>query len=68
MEDISRLPIAEKILIVEDIWDSIIPEVQAIDDLDMVKVELDKRWEKIDNGQMPLSPWHEVKSRTRKKL
>jgi putative addiction module component (TIGR02574 family) len=59
--DFSRLTISERILLVQQLWDSIPPEAEALPLTDAQKRELDRRWAAFKAGEMPTSTWPEVK-------
>jgi len=65
--DILRLSIPERILLVEDIWDSIaeIPEVVSLTAAQ--KQELDSRLDAYHRDPQVGSPWSEVRERIRRK-
>ncbi|MBL7003666.1 MAG: addiction module protein [Gammaproteobacteria bacterium] len=59
-EEVARLDLSEKLLLVEDIWDSI-----AVDNVDIPmplwqKKELDKRYDAYKNGDLKLHDWDDV--------
>ena len=64
MADILELSVAERILLVEDIWDSIAedtnPEGLAIPEAE--KAEIMKRFNDFKNGSQKTYSWDEVKS------
>ena len=64
-EQISTLSNAEKILLVEKIWDSIDKEELGISDVQ--KQELDRRLDKHENGDTVYQEWKEVKKNLGKK-
>ena len=59
--DISQLTIAQRILLAEQLWDSVHPQAQALPLTEAQKQELDRRWQAFEAGQMPSSTWPEVK-------
>ena len=61
IQDIQSLSDAEKILLVEQIWDSI--HKQSIEITSEQKDELDKRLENHKSGKTRYSSWDEVKNR-----
>jgi len=65
IKEILELPSAEKILLVEQIWDSLDHQVLEIPDVQ--KLELDRRQELDENGHMSWHTWSEVKSYLRTK-
>lgn len=63
IQEIERLSDAEKILLVEQIWDSI--DKETIDLSDAQKKELDSRLLNHAQGKTQYSSWEEVKQRMR---
>ncbi|HEY5868038.1 MAG TPA: addiction module protein [Candidatus Tectomicrobia bacterium] len=62
---IDRLSLAERILLVEEIWDSIAAEVEALDIPQSHKDELDRRLAAYYADPHAGSRWEEVKARLR---
>jgi putative addiction module component (TIGR02574 family) len=64
-KEIDKLDLSEKLLLVEDIWDSIarsnseLPEWQ--------KIELDRRYEEYKSGKLALHDWEDVHKELREK-
>lgn len=63
LEEVLRLPVAERIRIVEAIWDSIADSPEALDLSDEQKAELDRRLEGLEKNPDAGSPWSEVRGR-----
>jgi putative addiction module component (TIGR02574 family) len=63
MADILELSIAERILLVEDIWDSIAEAPEALPLTAAQKEELDSRLAAYHRDPSAGSPWHEVVAR-----
>ncbi|MBL1212681.1 MAG: addiction module protein [Ignavibacteriae bacterium] len=61
IENIKELSVAEKILIVEDIWESILSSKEEIILSDEQKEELDSRVENYNKNTNDVKPWSEVK-------
>ncbi len=61
--DFTQLSPAERILLVQDIWDSLFREGHQFSISDEQKQELDSRWDQFQSGTMSASPWPEVKNR-----
>ncbi len=61
--DILELSVAERIQMVEDIWDSIAAVPEAVPLSDEQKKELDRRLEAYHLNPDAGSPWSEVKER-----
>lgn len=60
---IDRLSVAERILLVEEIWDSIAAEAQEVEVPQAHKDELDRRLEAYRQDPKAGSSWDEVKQR-----
>jgi len=60
-EEIDAMGNAEKILLVERIWDSI--DKSSMELTDAQRKELDRRLDKHANGDAEYSTWEEVKKR-----
>ena len=63
LEEVLRLPVAERIRIVEAIWDSIADSPEALDLSEEQKAELDRRLEALEKNPDAGSPWSEVRNR-----
>ena len=63
---IDRLSLAERILLVEEIWDSIAAEAEALDVPQSHKDELDRRLAAYRADPHAGSSWEEVKARLQK--
>jgi len=61
LEEILNLSAAEKILLVEKIWDSI--PTSAIEVTPSQQQELDRRLQKHKNGETEYFTWEEIKQR-----
>jgi putative addiction module component (TIGR02574 family) len=61
--DFTQLSPAERILLVQDIWDSLFREGCQVAISDEQKQELDSRWDRFQSGAMSAAPWPEVKNR-----
>ena len=61
--DILELSVAERILLVEDIWDSIAEAPEALPLTASQKEELDRRLAAFHQNPGAGSPWHEVVAR-----
>ncbi|HEX4613239.1 MAG TPA: addiction module protein [Urbifossiella sp.] len=59
--DFTRLSVAERILLLQNIWDSLPAEPAGISPEELK--ELDRRWNEYQAGTMSAAPWAEVKSR-----
>jgi len=65
--DIVELSVAERIQMVEDIWDSIAAVPEAVPLSEDQKKELDRRLEAYHLSPDAGSPWNEVKQRILKR-
>ena len=63
LEEVLRLPVSERIRVVEAIWDSIADSPEAVDLSDEQKAELDRRLEGLEQNPNAGSPWSEVRDR-----
>jgi len=62
-KEILKLSVAERIIIVENIWDSIAEENNIGELTPQQKKELDSRLKKLHAGETKLSSWDDVKKR-----
>jgi putative addiction module component (TIGR02574 family) len=65
--ELKKMSIAERILVVEDIWDNIAQESESIILTDSQKEELDRRLALYRSNPNMGSSWDEVKQRILKK-
>lgn len=63
LPDLLKLSVAERIQLVEDIWDSIAAEPQGVEMSDELREELDLRLEQQASNPGVGRPWSEVKAR-----
>jgi putative addiction module component (TIGR02574 family) len=63
--DLLKLPIAERIRLVEDIWDSIVAVPEAVPVTDAQRQELDRRLDTYHRDPRAGSPWPQVRKRIR---
>jgi putative addiction module component (TIGR02574 family) len=63
---IDRISLAERILLVEEIWDSIAAEAEALEVPQSHKDELDRRLAAYHADPQAGSNWEDVKSRLQK--
>ena len=68
LENIKKLSVAERILIVEDIWDSIITSEEDFPITDEQKSELDSRLEAYYKNPTEGKSWKEVKDNIKSQL
>jgi putative addiction module component (TIGR02574 family) len=62
VEKAKNLSIADRIRLIEEIWDSIAAENGAFELTDAQKRELDRRLGSIKNAQQPGRTWDEIKA------
>ena len=60
---IDQLSVAERILLVEEIWDGIAEEINASELAQAQKDELDRRLAAMESNPQAGSSWEEVKAR-----
>ena len=63
---IDRLSLAERIVLVEEIWDSIAAEAETLEVLQSHKDELDRRLTNHETHPHSGSSWEDVKTRLQK--
>jgi putative addiction module component (TIGR02574 family) len=61
--EILELPVAERIRLVELIWDSIAAVPEAVSVSEELKAELDRRFSEFEANPEGGSPWEEVRER-----
>ncbi len=62
---LDRLSLAERILLVEELWDSIAADPGAVDLTEAHKVDLQRRLDAYRDDPKAGSPWEEVRGRLR---
>jgi len=67
IKQINKLDLSEKLILVEDIWDSIARSNSVLPLYEWQKAELDKRYKEYKNGEQTLHNWNEVHEELRKK-
>jgi putative addiction module component (TIGR02574 family) len=65
---IDRLPIDERLTLVEEIWDSIAADTGAVPLTDVQRIELQKRIAEDDARPDDVTPWEQVKASTLARL
>lgn len=60
--DVSRLTVAERIILVEEIWDSIVEQEESFEITEAQRNELDKRMESHRDSQESGTSWEVLKS------
>lgn len=63
--EISRLPLSQKLLLTQNIWDDIARETDSLPLSEWQKKELDRRYELYKQGDMNSHSWEEVHTRLR---
>ena len=66
--EIDKLGVDERLDLIEAIWDSLSDDPDQIPVPDSHKAELDKRLDRIDDGDDTGIPWDEVLNRIRNRL
>jgi putative addiction module component (TIGR02574 family) len=61
--EILELPVAERIRLIELIWDSIVAVPEAVPLSDELKAELDRRFAEFEASPEAGSPWEDVRRR-----
>jgi len=68
IEEVLKLSVPERILMVEAIWDSIEEKDELLEINEVTKVILDERLKAHENNPMEGSSWTDVKARIKKQL
>ena len=63
ISELLKLPVAERIRLVEAIWDSIAAAPDTLQLTDAEREELDRRWNAYESDPSLGSPWAEVRAR-----
>ena len=63
ISELLKLPVAERIRLVEAIWDSIAAVPDAVSLSDAEREELDRRWAAFERDPAVGSPWAKVRAR-----
>lgn len=66
IHEIEKLDLSEKLLLVENIWDSIAKTSDTLPMPKWHKTELDKRYRDYQDGKLKLRDWQSVHSKLRK--
>lgn len=66
-DEISKLELSEKLLLVEDIWDSIADSNSELPMPEWQKKELDRRYQEYKEGKLDLHDWKMVHEELREK-
>jgi putative addiction module component (TIGR02574 family) len=65
---IDRLPVEDRLILVEEIWDSIAADSAAAPLTDAQRAELQKRIEEDDANPDGVTPWEPIKASTLTRL
>lgn len=65
LSGIKALSVPERILVVEEIWDTIVAEQGAVPQTTAQREELDRRLQAFESAPTEGSSWSDVKSRIR---
>ena len=60
---IDELSVSERIILAEQLWDSVLHQEDAIELTENQQLELDRRMRSFQSDKNIGSPWHEVKNR-----
>jgi len=66
--DLSKLSVAERIQLAEDLWDSVAEETGGLPLTAAQKAELDRRLDDLERDPDAGEPWDVVRSRLEKRL
>jgi len=66
-DEISKLELSEKLLLVEDVWDSIAASNSELPMPEWQKKELDRRYQQYKEGKLDLHDWKMVHEELREK-
>ena len=67
IKEVDDLGLSEKLILVEDIWDSIARNNAELPMPEWQKAELDKRYSDYENGKLELHDWEGVHEKLRNK-
>jgi putative addiction module component (TIGR02574 family) len=67
-KEIAKLGLAEKLLLIEDVWDSIAEGNSQLPMPEWQKTELDKRYQAYQEGKLTLHDWRSVHEELRNKF
>jgi len=63
--DVAELPVAEKLMLMEKLWDALRAQADSSVIPDWHKDVLAERLRRLDSGSEPVTPWAEAKERIR---
>lgn len=66
--EINQLSMSDKILLVEDVWDTIAMDNSEISMSAWQKAELDKRYQEYSEGKLEVHDWKDVHQKLRNKF
>lgn len=66
-DEIGRLDLSERLLLVEDVWDAIAASNAELPMPEWQKQELDRRQKAYESGELGLHDWHSVHEELRDK-
>jgi len=61
--DYSHLSVPERILLAQELWDSVYDRAQEMPLTDAQRQEIRRRWAAFEAGEITAAPWSEVKRR-----
>jgi len=61
--ELRALPVAERLKLIEDLWDSIAADPSGLPLPDWHRAEIDRRLDALDKGASVGAPWEEVRRR-----
>jgi putative addiction module component (TIGR02574 family) len=62
-DELRALPVADRLKLIEDLWDSIDADTSALPLPDWHRDEIDRRLDALDAGASKGAPWSEVRER-----
>jgi len=62
-EALRALPVGERLKLIEDLWDSIDPDADALPLPDWHRAEIDRRLDALDTGASVGGSWEDVRRR-----
>jgi putative addiction module component (TIGR02574 family) len=67
VEDLLHLSVAERIQLVEDLWDSIANRPEALELTEAQRLEIDRRLAEHDANPTSAASWEDVRARLRQR-
>ena len=68
LDEVMRLPVAERLRLVEALWDSIAADSTALPLTDAQRAELDRRLVEHEDHPDDVVPWEEIKASITERL